>query len=156
MHTYLDSSQRPNAGHQRRARTAGRDKPCMRDMLIARPLHALVISPHDLIIQPPPRPFGCLIQLRVRRWLRRFRISPRRSEITLAFSCGARSAFKLKETSYLRSMLSRRQLQGFVRCRLHQWGTASRCAASPEYSNNSFHAGRIDPRCQLRLQESQT
>jgi hypothetical protein len=33
---------------------------------------------------------------------------------TLAFSCGARSAFKLKEQSYLRSMLSRRQLQGFV------------------------------------------
>ncbi len=31
-----------NAGHQRRARTAARDKPCMRDMLIARPLHAFV------------------------------------------------------------------------------------------------------------------
>jgi hypothetical protein len=31
----------------------------------------------------------------------------------MAFSCGARSAFKLKERSYLRSMLSR-QLQGFV------------------------------------------
>ena len=31
-----------------------------------------------------------------------------------AFSCGARSAFKLKEKGYLRSMLSRRQLQGFV------------------------------------------
>jgi hypothetical protein len=28
--------------HQRRARTAGSDKPCMRDMLIARPLHAFV------------------------------------------------------------------------------------------------------------------
>jgi hypothetical protein len=27
---------------------------------------------------------------------------------------GARSAFKLKEQSYLRNMLSRRQLQGFV------------------------------------------
>jgi hypothetical protein len=34
----------------------------------------------------------------------------------LAFSCGARSAFKLKERSYLRSILSRRQLQGFVIC----------------------------------------
>jgi hypothetical protein len=34
--------------------------------------------------------------------------------ITAAFSCGARSAFKLKEQGYLRSMLSRRQLQGFV------------------------------------------
>ena len=33
---------------------------------------------------------------------------------TLAFSCGARSAFKLKEQDYLRSMLSRRQLQGLV------------------------------------------
>jgi hypothetical protein len=32
----------------------------------------------------------------------------------MAFSCGARSAFKLKEQNYLRSMLSRRQLQGFV------------------------------------------
>jgi hypothetical protein len=29
-------------------------------------------------------------------------------------SCGARLAFKLKERSYLRIMLSRRQLQGFV------------------------------------------
>jgi hypothetical protein len=36
----------------------------------------------------------------------------------LAFSCGARSAFMLKEKSYLRSMLSRRQLQGFVGRRL--------------------------------------
>jgi hypothetical protein len=33
---------------------------------------------------------------------------------TLRFSCGAPSAFKLKERSYLRSTLSRRQLQGFV------------------------------------------
>jgi len=37
-----------------------------------------------------------------------------RSEITPAFSCGARSAFKLKEIGYLRKMLPRRQLQGFV------------------------------------------
>jgi len=38
---------------------------------------------------------------------------------TPAFSCGARSASKLKEKDYLRNMLSRRQLQGFVgrRCR---------------------------------------
>jgi hypothetical protein len=32
----------------------------------------------------------------------------------MAFSCGAQSPFKLKERSYLRNMLSRRQLQGFV------------------------------------------
>jgi hypothetical protein len=36
--------------------------------------------------------------------------------ITIAFSCGARSAFKLKGRDYLRNMLSRRQLQGFVMC----------------------------------------
>ena len=36
------------------------------------------------------------------------------SGLTLAFSCGARSAFNLKEQGYLRNMLSRRQLQGFV------------------------------------------
>jgi hypothetical protein len=35
----------------------------------------------------------------------------------MAFCCGARSAFKLKEEDYLRSMLARRQLQGFVRWR---------------------------------------
>jgi hypothetical protein len=38
----------------------------------------------------------------------------RGKRITLAFSCGARSAFNLKEQDYLRNMLSRRQLQGFV------------------------------------------
>jgi hypothetical protein len=38
----------------------------------------------------------------------------KRRKITPAFSCGARSAFMLKEQGYLRSMLSRRQLQGFV------------------------------------------
>ena len=32
----------------------------------------------------------------------------------MAFSCGARSAFEQKGRSYLRNMLSRRQLQGFV------------------------------------------
>jgi hypothetical protein len=32
----------------------------------------------------------------------------------MAFSCGARSASELKKQGYLRSMLSRRQLQGFV------------------------------------------
>ena len=37
-----------------------------------------------------------------------------RGHITMAFSCGARSAFRVKERSYLRNMLSRRQLQGFV------------------------------------------
>ena len=36
------------------------------------------------------------------------------SRPTVAFSCGARSAFELKEQDYLRNMLSRRQLQGFV------------------------------------------
>jgi hypothetical protein len=39
---------------------------------------------------------------------------------TLAFSCGARTALKLKAKGYLRSMLSRRQLQGFVRHRLNE------------------------------------
>src|SRR6266545_6347020 len=33
---------------------------------------------------------------------------------TLAFSCGARSASELKGKDYLRSTLSRRQLQGLV------------------------------------------
>jgi len=32
----------------------------------------------------------------------------------MAFSCGARSASELKVKGYLRSTLSRRQLQGFV------------------------------------------
>jgi hypothetical protein len=32
----------------------------------------------------------------------------------MAFSCGAQAVFKLKEKGYLRNMLSRRQLQGFV------------------------------------------
>jgi len=32
----------------------------------------------------------------------------------MAFSCGARSASKLKEQGYLRNMLSRRQLQALV------------------------------------------
>jgi hypothetical protein len=41
------------------------------------------------------------------------------TNLTLAFSCGARSAIKLKEKDYLRSMLSRRQLQGFVMLALH-------------------------------------
>jgi hypothetical protein len=35
--------------------------------------------------------------------------------ITLAFSCGARSASKVSVESYLRNTLSHRQLQGFVR-----------------------------------------
>jgi len=40
--------------------------------------------------------------------------SPEAKRLTLAFSCGARSVFTLKAKDYLRSMLSRRQLQGFV------------------------------------------
>ena len=36
------------------------------------------------------------------------------SRRTLGFSCGARSAFELRGQGYLRNMLSRRQLQGFV------------------------------------------
>jgi hypothetical protein len=39
---------------------------------------------------------------------------------TLAFSFGARSASDLKERSYLRNMLPRRQLQGFVGSRHHR------------------------------------
>jgi hypothetical protein len=41
-------------------------------------------------------------------------LTPKRSNLTLAFSCGARSAPKLKRNDYLRNMLSCRQLQGFV------------------------------------------
>jgi hypothetical protein len=42
--THFGSPKRktPNARHQRRARTGVSDKPRMRDMLIARPLHAIV------------------------------------------------------------------------------------------------------------------
>ena len=40
------------------------------------------------------------------------------SRLTLRFSCGARSASKLKEKDYLRNMLSRRQLRGFVMLRV--------------------------------------
>ena len=39
------------------------------------------------------------------------------SSPTLAFSCGARAASELMEKGYLRTTLSRRQLQGFVRLR---------------------------------------
>jgi hypothetical protein len=38
----------------------------------------------------------------------------KRSGLTLAFSCGARSASELSEISYLRNMLPRRQLQGLL------------------------------------------
>jgi hypothetical protein len=40
------------AGHQRRARIAASDKPCMRDMLTARPLHAIVGHRCGEAIQP--------------------------------------------------------------------------------------------------------
>jgi hypothetical protein len=43
-----------------------------------------------------------------------FRLPAMKGHLTLAFSCGARSASKLNEGSYLRKRLSRRQLQGFV------------------------------------------
>jgi hypothetical protein len=85
----------------------------MRDLLIARPLHALVILPFDLIIQHPPTTFEDQKQLLSSPSL----IHLLRSKITIAFSCGAQSAFKLKGRSYLRNMLSRRRLQGFVRLR---------------------------------------
>ena len=45
-------------------------------------------------------------------------LSKTRCARTVAFSCGARSAFKLMEQGYLRKILSRRQLQGFVRAPL--------------------------------------
>jgi len=83
-------------------------------MLIARPLHALVILPIDLIIQPALPTFGG-------------------SETTFEFAVSGsatakrdnaclqlRRAISIQaeaERSYLTSMLSRRQLQGFVRCR---------------------------------------
>jgi len=40
--------------------------------------------------------------------------------LTLAFSCGARTASELKERDCLRTTLSRRQLQGFVRRRVER------------------------------------
>jgi hypothetical protein len=51
--------------------------------------------------------------------------------LTLAFSCGARSAFKLMGKGCLRSTLPRRQLQGFVR-RL----TAAASTREPEGRSN--------------------
>jgi len=39
----LRCTKQANAGHQRRARTDASDKPCMRDTLFARPLHAIVM-----------------------------------------------------------------------------------------------------------------
>ncbi len=54
-----------------------------------------------------------------------FRVYVRRAPIvvlvwlTVAFSYGARLACGLREEGYLRSMLSRRQLQGFVGRRVH-------------------------------------
>jgi hypothetical protein len=47
-------------------------------------------------------------------WLTRLLFPQQESCLTLAFSCGGRSASKLKVKGYLREMLSRRQLQGFV------------------------------------------
>jgi len=38
----LTKHEAPNARHQRRVLTSASDKPCMRDMLIARPLHAAI------------------------------------------------------------------------------------------------------------------
>jgi hypothetical protein len=54
---------------------------------------------------------GCLTQHHrlARAWTGEYIV-----RLTLAFSCGARSEFALKEKDYLRSMLSRRQLEGFV------------------------------------------
>jgi hypothetical protein len=42
------------------------------------------------------------------------RILENHKRITLAFSCGARTASEQMGKGYLRKMLSRRQLQGFV------------------------------------------
>jgi hypothetical protein len=74
----------------------------------------LLSSRFDSTIQLASFTFESQAQLSVRFQLQPSRMSPRRSEITLAFSWGARSAFKLTESSYLKNMLSRRQLQGFV------------------------------------------
>jgi len=48
------------------------------------------------------------------------------ASLTLAFSCGTRSAFELNGRNYLRSMVSRRQLQGFVRRRRRGLATVDR------------------------------
>jgi hypothetical protein len=138
LYWFSNSGTRDNAGLQRRARTAASYKPCMRDKLIARPLQGFVIPPRiakgfplpsrrqearrscepttaELPSSIPimqPRATPCC---QVSRCFTGFQIQGR--GITPAFSCGARSAFKRKERSYLKTMLSRRQLQGFVRHR---------------------------------------
>src|SRR5687768_15556085 len=77
-----------------------------------------------------------------------------RSHITTAFSCGARTAFKLKEQSYLRAMLSRRQLQGFVmlrrwlRRRVESWPARNHSTAATIWLIPASNTERI-PQAQL-------
>jgi hypothetical protein len=60
----------------------------------------------------------------------------------LAFSCGARSAFKRRAgKSYLRSMLSRRQLQGFVM--RHQRGKRQNGEVSSSSENNASASSTV-------------
>jgi hypothetical protein len=183
-----------NARHQRRARTAASDKPCMRDMLIARPLHAFVsrrvsrnyvfvlstdnrllnfinqeitakgrvkanAKSRQLKIRPnamaSPSAFAAFVKTKMVEnaritvrtlvlhstagdWRRltpkphqiaNKMISARRkkkpiststdSQLTLAFSCGARSAFKLKEKGYLRNMLRAVSCKALLDCVLN-------------------------------------
>jgi hypothetical protein len=55
---------------------------------------------------------------------------------TLGFSGGARLAFKLKDKDYLRNMLSRRQLQGFVRLRAESGPNRFQVLSSPIFAIN--------------------
>ena len=48
-----------NVGIDRRARTAASDKPCMRDKLIARPLHAVVMLVADAFEVSQPSCLAC-------------------------------------------------------------------------------------------------
>ena len=80
-------------------------------------------------------------------------LSKTRCAPTTAFSCGARSAFKLKEQSYLRNMLSRRQLQGFVRRRDKQTtGTSWNAAGNSGSIATNLFRFPLQLRIQYRFQ----
>ena len=62
----------------------------------------------------PPSGSSVIYSLKTQSAKHQSSILRRSRHLTMAFSCGARSASKLKEKDYMRSTLSRRQLQGFV------------------------------------------
>src|SRR5688500_1482366 len=78
------------------------------------------------------------------------------SRITMAFSCGARSAFKLMERDYLRNMLSRRQLQGFVmRVTCERMSVCRRFSRAPACGQclARTQAGKHEPATSIRRAE---